>query len=46
MENLESLKDILQIKSSIGHKMATLKFQELMLYISEKKGVDLLNQLS
>ena len=40
-----SLKDILSMPTSIQNRMASLKFEELMIYISEIKGFDFLDTL-
>jgi AraC-like DNA-binding protein len=40
---VDSLKDILLMSPTVQNRMVSLKFEELMLYISEVKGFDFLN---
>ncbi len=42
---VDSLKDILLMSPAVQNRMVSLKFEELMLYISEVKGFDFLNSL-
>ncbi len=42
---VDSLKDIFLMSPTVQNRMIALKFEELMLYISEVKGFDFLNSL-
>ena len=42
---VESLKEILQMNTTIQQRLLKVKFEELMLYISETKGFDFLDAL-